>query len=177
MRSESFSLAAYCFFFILIIALTSRLACLNRSWSRVLPRLITTFLNLFFTLTRFRSSWSIQGRSFTFRGLLVGMCLLTAVRNVSDQLVREAFMWFSSKHRSQLIKLNECLRPFQSAFLKLYSRCLICGWLLIRRCKENSISGWEIYNLPKKMILNCLSKEGVHLTIDRGSYSSPVDVW
>ena len=70
-RSESFSLAAYCFFFILIIASTSRLACLTRSWSRVLSRLIATFLNLFFTLIRFRSSWSIHGCSFTFRGLLV----------------------------------------------------------------------------------------------------------
>ena len=105
-RSESFSLAAYCFFFILTIALTSRLACLNRSWSRVLQRLITTFLNLFFTLIRFRRSWSIHGCSFTFRGLLVGMCWLTAARNISDQLVREAFMSFSSKHRSQLIKLS-----------------------------------------------------------------------
>ena len=139
-RSESFGLAAYYFFFIFIIALTSRLACLNRSWSRVLPCLITTLFNLFFTLIRFTSSWSIHGCSFTFRGLLVGMYWLTAVRNVSDQVVREAFMSFSSKHRSQLTKRSECLRPFQSAFLKLYSRRLICDWLLIRRSKENSMS-------------------------------------
>ena len=133
---------------ILIIALASRPACLNRSWSRVLPRLITAFLNLFFTLIRFRSSWSIHGCSFIFRGLLVGMCWSTAARNVSDQFVSEAFMLFSSKHRSQLIKLSEYLRPFQSAFLKLYSRRLTCGfWLLIRRSIENSVSWWSEFKI------------------------------
>lgn len=39
------------------------------------------------------------------------------------------------------------------------------------------IFGWEIYNLLKKMIFNCFSKEGVYLIIDRGSYGSLVDVW
>lgn len=81
--SESFSLAAYCFFFILMIVLTSRLACLNRSKSRVLSRLIPTFLNLFFTLIGFRSSF--HGYSFTFRGLLVGMCWSTYSRDECSQ--------------------------------------------------------------------------------------------